>query len=1477
MKKDTSRTQAELIEKLQQQVRSLEQLQQEAAERQQLGAEALRISEEKFAKVFSASPDSIIVSSLDDGRLLEVNEGFENISGYSRDEAIGKTSTELNLWVRPEDREWFVSVLKGKRSIHDVEMDFRRKSGELFMALVSMQPFELNGEQCLVSVVRDITKHKRAEEALRDSEQQSRSLIETAPNIILCLAPDHKILEFNPEAERVFGRTRGEVLGMDYLESFIPEAERADVAADIQIVLAGKPTRGYENTLMGADGTEHLYSWNVNRLIDAQGQPSGIIAIGQDITERKRAEEAVRQARDELEQRVIERTAELALFRQFVETSGEGMGWADVDGMVRYMNPTLLKMVGVRDAQEAYGRPVSDHYSGPNRQRLQDEILPAVLRDGAWTGELPLQPTTGEPLPASHSLFLLRNEQGEPVCFANVLTDLSKLREGERALQQAHDELRQFNAELEQRVRDRTRDVEAVNRELRESEAKYSSLVEMANDGVVIIQDGLCKFANAAWARVTGYSVEELIGMPMLTAVMPEYHDIVTQRYEARVAGEDSPSVYEIKIQAKDGQVRHVELSTGVLEYEGRTASMAVIRDMTDRKEAEAERIRLTAILESTSDMVSTAGPDGRITYINRAGRELLGWTDDVVETGKPIPDVHPQWARDIVLNEGLPAAARGGLWEGETALLASDGTEIPTSQVIMAHTSPTGEIVYYSTIIRDISDRKQAEEALAKSEATARALLDAPDDVALLVEPDGKILALNETAVQRLGGSEKDLVGVCAFDLFPPEVAANRRAKAEQVIRTARAVRFEDERAGRWFDVNLFPVLDEEGGVAQIAVTARDITEPRRAEEALRQSREQLQAVTDSSPVAIAWADMQGDILYSNNKFRTTFGYTLDDMPTTDHWFRLAYPNPEYRQDVTAKWQAAVDQAMQSDQQISPIEVNIVCKDGSTRYVEVSGALLPDRVLAIFNDLTARKQAEEALRSEKDFSTTLVQASPAFIVAIAPDGKTMLMNESMRRELGYSEAEVVGTDYLTTFVPEADREHLGDVFRQLVDEEEPTTNENRVLARDGRELLVEWHGQQVFDSDGRVEYFIGVGVDITDRRRAEDALRQSELKYRQLFEEANDGIIILTPGGITDCNSRTLEMLGRPRDQIVGRMPDDFSPPAQPDGADSRKRAIEYLEDVLAGQTKVFEWLHSAADGSPVQVEVSLTRLEAEGEPRVLAIVRDITERKHLQQMMIQTEKMKTVGGLAAGVAHEINNPLAGIVQGIQNVLMLTDPGRPRNREIAEELGVNLDATHLYLDKRGVVEFLEEIRAAGRRASQVVRNMLQFSRIRSEMRVSVDLAQVLDRAVELAAHDYDLKKKLNFRDIKIRRDYDPQMPAVPCTAAEIQQVVMNLLANASHSLADASHEAPCITLRIAREQDTARIEVADNGPGMDEEVRRRVFEPFFSTKDVGEGTGLGLFVSYYIITNNHGGQIAVESTLGKGAKFIIRIPLVEG
>ncbi|MES9869022.1 MAG: ATP-binding protein [Sedimenticola sp.] len=278
----------------------------------------------------------------------------------------------------------------------------------------------------------------------------------------------------------------------------------------------------------------------------------------------------------------------------------------------------------------------------------------------------------------------------------------------------------------------------------------------------------------------------------------------------------------------------------------------------------------------------------------------------------------------------------------------------------------------------------------------------------------------------------------------------------------------------------------------------------------------------------------------------------------------------------------------------------------------------------------------------------------------------------------------------------------------------------------------------------------------------------------------------------------------------------------------------------------------------------------------RSVGTVQDITEKKRLQGLLLQTEKMMSVGGLAAGMAHELNNPLGGILHGIQNIERRLSPDLPKNREIAEAMGLELAAVWQYLEQREIGHFLQGITESGERAAVIVQNMLQFSRKPEVVLQPENLALLVDATLELTAVDYDLQKKYDFRDIEIVRDYDSTVGPVPCIKSELQQVLLNLFRNAAQAFQamDEPGRSPRITVRIRQEHELACIEVEDNGPGMGEDVLGRIFEPFFTTREIGEGTGLGLSVSYFIVTQEHKGELRVESEPGEGTRFMVCLPM---
>jgi len=379
--------------------------------------------------------------------------------------------------------------------------------------------------------------------------------------------------------------------------------------------------------------------------------------------------------------------------------------------------------------------------------------------------------------------------------------------------------------------------------------------------------------------------------------------------------------------------------------------------------------------------------------------------------------------------------------------------------------------------------------------------------------------------------------------------------------------------------------------------------------------------------------------------------------------------------------------------------------------------------------------------------------------------------------------------------------------------------------------------------------------------------LRKTQRHIRNIIDSMPSVMIgVDSEGRVTLWNSAAEKAAGIAGDDIAGRLLTEVYP--------ELGVQIGHIEKSLTDRQPVKAEKQVRYSQDEVCYEdIMIYPLITDGIEGAVIRVDDVTDRVRIEEMMIQTEKMMSVGGLAAGMAHEINNPLGVILQGVQNAFRRLSPDIEANFAIAETCGTDLDTLRLYLEKRGIFRYLHGIQNAGTRAARIVTNMLNFSRYSESDRLPADIHNLLDNTVELAANDYDLKKKYDFRYIDIVREYDPELPLIPCIVTEIEQVVLNLLKNSAQA-AGREGKTIIIALRTKREDKYARIEIQDNGPGMDEKTRARVFEPFFTTKSVGVGTGLGLSVSFFIITNNHKGTISVESEPGKGAKFIIRLPL---
>ncbi|NML13614.1 PAS domain S-box protein [Azohydromonas caseinilytica] len=481
-----------------------------------------------------------------------------------------------------------------------------------------------------------------------------------------------------------------------------------------------------------------------------------------------------------------------------------------------------------------------------------------------------------------------------------------------------------------------------------------------------------------------------------------------------------------------------------------------------------------------------------------------------------------------------------------------------------------------------------------------------------------------------------------------------------------------------------------------------------------------------------------------------------------------------------------------------------------------------------------------------------------------------MWWNEAVTVLFGHPPESVVPTlEWWAERIHPEDRERVLASFLGVIDGGGSAWHaEYRFQRADGDWAHIDDRGYVIRDGAGQPLRIVGAMHDLTQHRRSAHELQRMRAYLQNIIDSMPSVLVgVDGEGRVSTWNASAERATGLAAAQAVGRRFEQVLP--QYAGLmDSVRRAIAEGQPVRAPR-QAFE-----REGDMRFADVVTYPLAANGAVGAVIRVDDVTERVRIEQMMVQTEKMMSVGGLAAGMAHEINNPLGVILQSCQNLRRRLGTELPANHRVAQEVGLDLDALQRYLGARGLVSFVEAIQEAGERAGRIVADMLAFSRRADSAFAPERVDAMLDAVLRLAASDYDLKKQYDFKQIEIERRYDPALPGVPCVRTEIEQVLLNLVKNAAQAMAGVRGRAPRLVLRTAREGEHARIDIEDNGPGIEPAAQRRIFEPFYTTKPVGIGTGLGLSVSYFIVTDHHKGAIELESTPGEGTRFTLRLPL---
>ncbi len=554
----------------------------------------------------------------------------------------------------------------------------------------------------------------------------------------------------------------------------------------------------------------------------------------------------------------------------------------------------------------------------------------------------------------------------------------------------------------------------------------------------------------------------------------------------------------------------------------------------------------------------------------------------------------------------------------------------------------------------------------------------------------------------------------------------------------------------------------------------------------------------------------------------------------------------------------------MERDGYVRDFETQLYRKDGSKIWVSLNGRAIKDengRLLyyeGFVIDITKRKYAEIKLKEEMGFNRALIQNSPAFYIAVSPEGRVLFMNRSLLKTLGYTEKEVIGKDCLTNFIPEEDREALSKVFETIIKYKDQTVSENHIIGKDGTKRLVQWHAMPIVNKDNELDYFFGVGIDITEHKKAERNLEEERLRFFLLAENAPFGLALIDKDGrFTYINTKFKEMFGYDlEDTPDGRT---WCRRAYPDPNYRREVIATWLNDVE--RFKQNPWLREGKQWTFTVTCKDNTKKVINFIPVVLPTgnylmtYEDITELKQLQAQLLHSQKMEALGSFVGGVAHDFNNILTAI-SGYAGLAMIKMENKERLKN-----------------------YISQIISASEKASEIIKKLLSFSR-RQEINLQVlDLNNIIEQ-------NMGLLKRLVREDIELVFHLSEEKIKVNADAVQIEQVLINLVANAR----DAMPEGGTLTIKTAitnldqkfidihgygKPGPYAFIVISDTGTGISEELKEKIFEPFFTTKDKDKGTGLGLSIVYGIV-KQHKGFVDLESILGKGTTFKIYLPLAE-
>jgi PAS domain S-box-containing protein len=1470
--------------------------------------EAWREAEEEKSALLEEAPVAIISADLK-GKITYANKRFESESGYSREEIVGKNGFQLD-WLPVGTMKYLAkrmaARLRGGPGKH-WETQFKCKDGRWIWIEIEGKVLRKLGVPVGFQIIaRNTTARKQAEETLQAERNKLQSLIDAIEDTITIQDTEYNIIYQNEQSRIASG---GDHVGEKCYRAY---EGRETVCDGCPVEEAFKDSKSHTTERRTAiSGKVAFWENTANPIRDARGRVVSCLELARDITKRKQIEEAIQAERNKLQ--------------SLIDAMEDSLTIQDTEYNIVYQNEVSKKIFGDRLGEKCYRA-----YEG--RETVCDECpVEQTFKDGkSHTTERKTVLPSGEVIIWENTANPIRDAKGMIVSCLELGRNITKRKKAEKelsktqaqlssAVQIAHlgpweydaiNDLFIFNDafyELFHTTADEVggytmpsaeytrrfvypEDAHLVGEEVRKALQADDPNFSRQLDHRIIYADGEVGYISVRFFIVkdeTGRTVrtygvnqditerkkaeqaiqveknklQSLIdAMTDALTIQDTEYNILFQNEPSRKStggdriGEKCYRAYEgretvcdgcpVEKAFKDGKPRTMErqrVMSGELSFWENTANpirdaggrivacLEIGRNITERKKQEQaladELTQHRLLIDKSLDGIVVLDVDARVVEANQRFADMLGYTMEEVRELHTW-DWDKQFPPEKILEMGRAVDEKG--LHLETKHTRKDGSVIDVDISISGIMYGGRKLIF--CIQRDITERNRTEEALKDSEESYRKLADSITDVFFAMDEHLRYTYWNKASEILTGVRTEDALGKSLQEIFPDTPDLGRAEKVyRKVLKTQQAQTFVNDFDidGRHhiFEISAYP---SRGG---ISVFVRDITERKHSEEALRQSEERFRSIVENSQAGIMILDDAFRFTYVNDELCRMSGYSPQEIIGQD--FRQ-FLDEESLQRVADRYIRR-----QRGEEVPPrYEFNFIHKDGQKRRVEISSSVIKDsarkvKTVAQLLDITERKQAEEALNLQRAYFQQLFDNSPDAIIMTDPNNRTIQVNRGFEVLFGYSNEEAKGRLLEELIIPEEDTQEASNSFQRILGGE--VVRKERVRRRkDGSLVDVSILAYPICLNDKPVGLY-AIYSDITERKQAEEAIKQAAEEWRKTFDSISDAVSIHDRDfRVLRVNKAFAVMFHKKLHQVIGKHCYELHKVEKPHSGCPHQQTLATGKPAMAEfyESHLEKYLREST--SPIFNEQG----EVVG---TVHITRDITEQKQQNERLMMTDRLASIGELAAGTAHELNNPLTSVI-GFSQLLM--------EKDIPDD--IREDVKLIYNEAQ--------------RAADVTKNLLTFARKHALVKQLTQINNIIVDVLKLRAYEH----KVNSIQVKRRLAHD--LPEIMVDYFQMQQVFLNIIINAEYFMTEA-HNRGTLTITTKKHDSSLRISFTDDGPGIPEENLSRIFDPFFTTKEAGKGTGLGLSICHGIVAE-HGGQIYAKSQPGKGATFVVELPI---